>query len=99
MSQWSTIAYKSYTFRHHIVLIVSIASFYFSVVGLATRETRSNNNVHKMSVWEMAKEFWPDIKSLLTNGAYMCCTLSQAFTGFLIGACTFLPKLVQIGLK
>ncbi|XP_063684732.1 solute carrier organic anion transporter family member 4A1-like isoform X2 [Bolinopsis microptera] len=69
--------------------------------GIASPETNreSENSKEKMTVLEMALEFWPTIKTLFSNGPYMCCTLSQAFTGFLIGACSFLPKLVQIGLK
>lgn len=68
--------------------------------GLASPElSNDNERTENLTAMEMAKEFVPDLKALLTNGAYMCCTLSQAFTGFLIGACTFLPKLVQIGLR
>ena len=69
--------------------------------GIASPETKSESghSKDKATVMEMALEFWPDIKALFSNGPYMCCTLSQAFTGFLIGACSFLPKLVQIGLK
>jgi len=69
--------------------------------GIASPETSADAETKKgkMTVMEMAMEFWPDIKVLFCNGPYMCCTLSQAFTGFLIGACSFLPKLVQIGLK